>query len=93
MLIASYPFGMPIVLGYVDCPLPTLYAVSAMGTKICFYSKPRDGLLTPRRIPPDPDLILDVAPIERWAYDILEEDGIQKFQAVVEEVKQGCATL
>jgi len=36
---------------------------------------------------------VDVAPRERWNYDILKEDGVQRFQAVVEEIKQGCAAL
>ena len=80
-------------MGYIDCPLLTLYAVGATGTKLCLYSKPRDRPLIPRRILLDPDLILDAASTERWDYDILEEDEVQKFQAVVEEAKQGCATL
>jgi len=55
-----------------------------MGTKLCFYSKPRYGRLTPHRIPPDPDLTSDVVPKERWDCDILKEDGVQRFQAIVE---------
>ena len=39
----------------IDCPLPILYAVSAMGTKLCFYSHSRNGRLTPRRIPSGPE--------------------------------------
>jgi len=93
MLIASHSVGVLTILGHTDCPLPTFYAVSAMGTKLCFYSKPRDGRLTPHRIPPDPDLMLEVVPNERWDYDILEEDGVQRFRAIVEEIKRGCATL
>ena len=93
MLIALYPPRMLTVLDYIDCPLPTLYAVSAMGTRLCFYSKPRNGRLTPHRIPLDPDLMLDIAPRERWDCDILEEGGVQRLQAVVEEIKQGCSAL
>ena len=77
----------------IDCPLPILYAISAMGAKLCFYSQPRNGQLTPRRILSDSEVTVDVAPRERWNYDILKEDGVQRFQAVVEEIKQGCAAL
>ncbi|KAI8995688.1 hypothetical protein BD414DRAFT_249661 [Trametes punicea] len=76
-----------------NCPLPTLHAVSAMGTKLCFYKQPRNGRVSPRRIPSDPEMMVDVAPRERWDCDILEEDGVQRFQAVVEEIKQGCSAL
>lgn len=92
-MIVFHPFEILTALGYTDCPLPTLYAVSAMGTKLCFYSKLRDGTVTPTYIPSDPRLLLDVAPKDRWDYDILEEDGAQRFQAVIEEIKQGCASL
>ncbi|KAI6118732.1 hypothetical protein EDD16DRAFT_1831821 [Pisolithus croceorrhizus] len=82
-----------LVADVIDCPLPTLHAVSAMGTKLCFYSQPQDGLLTPRFILPDLELLVDVAPKARWDCDILEDDGAQRLQAVVEEIKQGCANL
>ena len=37
--------------------------------------------------------MVDIAPRERWNYDVLEEEGVQKLQAIVEEIKGGCATL
>ncbi|KAI6047003.1 hypothetical protein EDC04DRAFT_2626076 [Pisolithus marmoratus] len=76
----------------VGCPIPTLYAASAMGTKLCFYSKDRNGLVTPPFICSDHNARVDVAPKERWDCDILEDDGAQKLQAVVEKIKQGCAS-
>lgn len=79
-------------MGCVDCPLPNLHTVSAMGTKLCFYNKSRDGRLA-HRIPSDPEFVVDIAPRERWNYDVLEEEGVQKLQAIVEEIKGGCATL
>ena len=93
MFIALHQLGILTALSCADSPLPTLYAISAMGTKICIYAKPRDGRLAPRRIPSDSEELLDVAPKERWNYDILEADGIEKFKAIVEEIKQGCAAL
>ena len=89
MFIVSHLFGVVAVLDYIDRPLPTLHAVSAMGTRLRFYSKPWNGPVTPHCIPPDPDLLLEV---EHWDYDILEEDGVQKFQAIVDEITKGCAT-
>lgn len=75
-----------------DCPIPTLYAASAMGTKLCFFRKDRDGLVTPPFICSDTAAEVDVAPKERWDCDILEDDGAQRLQAVVEEIKQTCAS-
>ncbi|KAI5990345.1 hypothetical protein EDC04DRAFT_2815087 [Pisolithus marmoratus] len=76
----------------VDCPIPTFYAASAMGTKLCFYSKDRNGLVTPPFICSDHNALVDVAPKERWDCDILEDDGAQRLQAVVEKIKRGCAS-
>ena len=64
-----------------------------MGTKLCFYTgKTCDGQLA-HRIPSDPEFAVDIAPRERWNYDILEEEGVQKLRAIVEEIKGGCAKL
>ena len=93
MFIALHQFGIPTALSCADSPLPTPYTISAMGTKICIYTKPRDGRVAPRRIPSDPEDLVDVTPKECWNYDILKEEGIEKFKAIVEEIKQGSAAL
>ncbi|KZT08512.1 uncharacterized protein LAESUDRAFT_724020 [Laetiporus sulphureus 93-53] len=76
-----------------NCPLPVLHAVSAFGTRLCFYRKPQGRAMEPPSIAADPELETDTAPRERWDCDILEEEGARRFQAVVEEIKQACAAL
>ncbi|KAI9442676.1 hypothetical protein H4582DRAFT_1303276 [Lactarius indigo] len=56
------------------CPLDTLHAVSALGTKLCFYRldvKNRAARIDPPRIDRDPDMVNDYAPAERWNRDAL----------------------
>jgi hypothetical protein len=72
-----------------DCPLPVLYAVSAIGTKLCFFTKRPGQPVLPQAISADPKYETDTAPRERWNYDILEE----RFRAMVEEIKQACDAL
>jgi hypothetical protein len=49
--------------------------------------------LTPRAISPDPVSFNDVAPVERWNYDLLEANGIAQMRQVVEDVKAMCQAL
>ena len=67
------------VCSAVSCPLRTLYAVSVMGTKLYFYSvdtQNSDGKITmPASIPGNPTRLIDMAPKDRWALDILEPTG------------------
>ncbi len=46
--------------------------------------------LTPRVISPDPVSLNDVAPAERWSYDLLEANGIAQMRQVTEDVKAMC---
>jgi hypothetical protein len=71
--------------------IPVLHGVSAFGTKIAFYKYHQaTRRLQPRRIIPDPDVVTDTAPSEWWSYDILEEEGANRFRDVVDEVKAMC---
>ncbi|KAF9039712.1 hypothetical protein BDZ89DRAFT_1060853 [Hymenopellis radicata] len=72
-----------------DLKIPVLHSVSAFGTKIAFYKYSRDT--EPRRITPHPETETDTAPREWWAFDILEEEGANKFRDVVNDVKEMCA--
>jgi hypothetical protein len=77
-----------------NCPLGTLHVVSALGTKLCFYSldvKNRASRINPPRIDRDPDTVNDYAPAERWDRDVLEASGEDKLLAVINEIKAGCA--
>ncbi|KAH9164908.1 hypothetical protein EDB89DRAFT_2116187 [Lactarius sanguifluus] len=78
------------------CPLDTLHAVSAFGTRLCFYSldvENRGARIDPRRIDGDPDMVNDYAPAVRWSRDVLEASGEDKLLAVIDEIKAGCAQL
>lgn len=80
------------------CSLKTLYVVSALGTKLCFYSldtKDDRADIVPKIILSDPHgtLLIDSAPADRWNYDILEPDGEHRLRQVVEEIMDGCAAL
>ncbi|CAA7260940.1 unnamed protein product [Cyclocybe aegerita] len=74
------------------CPLRTLYAVSALETKLCFYNlDPRDenAEIVPLAIPRHATRLNDTAPATRWGYDILEPSREERFRKIVEEIKAG----
>ncbi|KAF8222530.1 hypothetical protein L208DRAFT_1413296 [Tricholoma matsutake] len=74
------------------CPLPKLNAVSAIGTKLCFYTAD-DRVITPPRIVADDQFTIDTAPRERWDCDVLEAEGAARLKAIVHEIQQTCAQL
>jgi hypothetical protein len=78
-------------------PLRTLHAISALGTRLCFYSVDTTDLanaeILPLPIAPHPTRINNCAPAERWEYNIMEEGGEAKLRAVIQDVLQGCVTL
>jgi len=77
-----------------DMKIPILHGVSAFGTKIAFYTYDSESRrLEPRSIASDPIVLVDTAPKEWWEYDILEQEGANKFREVVEAVKQMCANV
>ena len=64
---------------------PRLPGISAFGTRMAFYEyvAATNTLTTrPRPITPDPIFLNDVAPAERWNYDLLETNGIAKMRQV-----------
>jgi len=80
-----------------NCPLPTLHAVSALGTRLCFYRLDTTDLansdILPLPIARHPTRVNDYAPAARWEYDVMEERGEAKLRTVIQEVIEGCATL
>jgi hypothetical protein len=65
-------------------PLPKLYGISAMGTCFSVYEYTKETrVLSPSLIAPDPNIVNDVAPEERWNYELLEAAGEEKFRAMV----------
>jgi hypothetical protein len=68
--------------------IPKLYGLSFFGTRFCVYEYTHtSGVLTPRRIGLEPDIITDTAPKERWDLDILEEKGKTRFGELVGQIK------
>ncbi|KAJ7108777.1 hypothetical protein C8R44DRAFT_857673 [Mycena epipterygia] len=76
-----------------DCLLPTLHAVSAFGTQLAFYSMAKGQQIVPDRIPPDPTLLTDTAPLRLWSCDVLQDEGRQRFRSMVTEIEQACESL
>ncbi|KAI9451965.1 hypothetical protein F5148DRAFT_1237750 [Russula earlei] len=72
------------------CPLDTLNGVSAFGTQLSFYTYDKHTHILPARIPPHPKLETDTAPLNRWDCNILEDEGVQRFQDLVAEIKREC---
>ncbi|EMD39081.1 hypothetical protein CERSUDRAFT_133902 [Gelatoporia subvermispora B] len=73
------------------CPLPTLFRLSAFGTRMCFYYRNiGDGpaVIKPQCIPWNPDIVTDTAPKERWDYDILHPDGEEKLREIVNMIQE-----
>ena len=75
------------------CPLPKLHAVSAFGTKLCFYTAEAGRAISSLRIVADDQLTTDTAPLGHWDCDVLEAEGAARLKAVVQEIQQACAQL
>jgi hypothetical protein len=67
--------------------------VSAFGTRLSFYSYDKQTLILPGRVSPHPRMETDTAPLDRWDCDILEDEGAQRFQDLVAEIKRKCDLL
>ncbi|KAH9954090.1 hypothetical protein BC827DRAFT_1348802 [Russula dissimulans] len=69
-------------------PLPILYGISAVGTRLCFHEfEKASRRTTPRFIPRDPEFATDVAPLGRWDCDVLEADGEQRLRALATHIR------
>ncbi|KAF8340596.1 uncharacterized protein EI90DRAFT_3036117 [Cantharellus anzutake] len=78
--------------GFLDftsnIPIPTLYGLSALGTRFCVYKYTvADRSVIPPRIPPG------VAPKERWDFDLLEAEGEARLKGIVTHIKAMVAAL
>jgi hypothetical protein len=59
-----------------------------MGTKSAVYKYEQDSKrLTPKAIPRDPEIVNDVAPAERWQFELMGHEGEETFKKIVTEVK------
>lgn len=73
------------------CPLPVLHGASAFGTKLCFYSITKAGLILPEHIPGSLPYVIDTAPVDRWNYDILTDKGEAELRRIAEVITTECA--
>lgn len=79
-----------------ECPIPTLHAVSAMGTRLCFYQLDTTDVaaeIVPHWIPQNSTRVIDTAPAERWDCDILDANGEQRLRTVADEIKEACMNI
>jgi hypothetical protein len=74
-----------------DCPLPILYGLSAIGTKMRVYTgDTATMLLDPPKVAtsPNPDRVLDRNYLaDRWNVDILSAEGFAKMKEIVNFIK------
>lgn len=75
-----------------DCPLHTLYGISAFGTKVCFYSLPtvRGSAIDPPFIHRDLNYAEKGVPESQWIDDVLDTHVEDKVRRVVGEIMKNC---
>ena len=75
-------------------PTPKLLGISSFGTQFCVYTFTTETrTLQPRFIMADVDIINDIAPEDRWAFNLLNDEGEAKLREVVTAVKAMAANL
>ncbi|KAF8529671.1 hypothetical protein BU17DRAFT_36489 [Hysterangium stoloniferum] len=73
---------------------PTLYGISALGTKLCVYTyKSQSRIVIPPEIKDDPVVLNDTAPANRWDLDVMEFEGEQRIREIVGHIKIMCDGL
>ena len=75
-------------------PTPKLIGISSFGSQFCVYTlTPETTHLEPKLIAAQADFVNDVAPLDRWAFDVLSDIGEAKLREVVATVKSMAANL
>ena len=64
-------------------------------TRLFFYSITKAGLVSPEHIPAPPIYLTDTAPVDRWNYDILTDEGETRteLRRIVQVITTECAQL
>ena len=76
------------------CPINILHGVSAFGNKITFYAYDKNSnQILPKLIPENLDSLVDTAPVERWKYNILENNTYIQMKQVFDNIKTDCSKL
>ena len=73
--------------------MSVLHGASAFGTKLCFYSITKAGLVLPEHIPASSQYMIDTAPAGRWNYDVLTDEGEAELRRIVQVITTECAQL
>lgn len=77
-----------------DVKIPTLYGISAIGTRLSLYTVSKEtGYIEPEAIPDERVRGKDIAPADRWNLDILTPEGEERLREVVANVKTMCEEL
>ena len=75
-------------------PMPKLIGISSFGTQLCVYTFTTETrTLKPNLIMADARIINDIVPEDRWAFDVLNDEGEAKLREVVTAVKSMAANL
>ena len=75
-------------------PTPKLVGISSFGTQLCVYTFTSETrTLEPALITADAHVLNDVAPQNRWAFDMLDEEGEKRLREVVVAAKSMAANL
>ncbi|KAF8151808.1 hypothetical protein B0H34DRAFT_729067 [Crassisporium funariophilum] len=75
------------------CPMSVLHAVSAFGTRLCFYTVALGDNIKPARSPPEIPTRNDETPMEWWDCDLLDDDGAIRLKEVVNKIRNKCETF
>jgi hypothetical protein len=68
--------------------------MSAMGLRFSVYEYSKEtNILLPPAVHPHELYMTDVAPAERWQYELLENAGEQKLREIVAEIKGMCEAI
>ena len=89
----SFSFSIFNLIIIDTCPLPVLHGVSAFGTMLCFYSITKAGVVSPEYIRASQQFMTDTAPVDRWNYNILEDEGETELRRIVQFITTECAKL
>ena len=76
-------------------PLPELHAVSAFGTRLCFFKVDHNQSIRPFFIATHPEVTPDlpVTPQKYWDCDSRNEQGEKRFKAIAKEIKWAYVSL
>ena len=75
-------------------PMPKLIGISSFGTQFCVYTFTTETrTLNPNLIMADVCIINDIVAEDRWAFDVLNDEGEAKLRKVVTAVKSMGANL